>query len=218
MASWGLPCNDASRVTIRLFGADATWHIRGVGQVKLAELAALRTKYGQFLARRRAEGHLGDVQTYACRPIRGASATTYSLHSWPRAVDVRPSDNPMRDDGVLITDFTRFGLLDGVRFVSAFLWAGFDWGTTWDDTDNLDGPEGVRLVRRHLLRRGQRVRDGRVDPMHFELDEEPWSDERVLRALRRFRLRHPIYMQQVLREAGARNLRELMQRWYTRRA
>jgi hypothetical protein len=201
-------------VTIKLFGADATWHPAGIYPVKYAELLALRTDYGRFLVQRRQAGYLSDIQTYACRPIRG-STTSWSYHSWPRALDIRPAENPMRDDGVLETDFTRFGLLDGLRFVSAFLSAGFDWGATWDDTDPLSSDEKVRLVRRMLLRAGQKVRDGRVDAMHFELDDDSdaWSEARALRKLRAYRVRHPVYMQRVLASAGVKTCRQLLRAW-----
>jgi hypothetical protein len=218
VTTWGPPCQ-ADRVSIKLFGATETWHKAGIYAVKYAELLALRTKYGRFLARRQEAGNTSDVQTYACRPIRGSS-TGYSYHSWPRALDVRPAFNGLRDDGVLESDFTRFGLLDGVRFVGAFFAAGFDWGSTWDDTDGETQDQKCRLARRDLLRVGKKIRDGRVDAMHFECDDDSdaWSRERALAKLRRYRVLNPVYMRGVLKQAKAESLTELLSAWETGRA
>lgn len=217
--TWGPPCNEQARITIRLFGGPLTWHEKGIYPVKYAELLALRTKYGRFLARRVAEGNPADRQSYACRPIRGL-ATVYSYHSWPRALDVRPPENPIRDDGVLQCDYTKFGLLDGVRFVSAFFAAGFDWGASWDDTDGDTQDEKVRLSRWVLLRVGKKIRDGRVDAMHWECDDDSdiWSRRRALRKLRTYRVRHPIYVAGVLKAAHVDRLGELLTAWEDGRA
>jgi hypothetical protein len=71
----------------------------------------------------------------------------------------------MTENGVLITDFDRFGLEDGVAFVSALLAAGFRWGGTWS--------QSIALARAYLAANGHTVRDGRVDAMHFELELSP---------------------------------------------
>ncbi len=201
---WGRPCDESNLVTIQLFGLRKTWHRAGVGHVKYAELLALRTRYGASLGR-----STWDVQTYNCREVRGG--TTTSNHSWPRAVDIRPSANPMRDDGVLVTDYTRHGLVDGLRFVSAWLSAGFRWGATWS---------GERpLARWALLRVGKKIRDGRVDPMHFEREAPPRSDKRYwARRVRRYALRHPAYIRRVKRAAGVRTVPELVEAWWEGRA
>jgi hypothetical protein len=208
---WGPACRDDDRMTIRLFGTSKTWHKKGVGNIKYAELLALRTKYGRFLQERR---EALDVQTYACRPIRGSSSWSY--HSWPRALDIRPWENPMRDDGVFVTDFDKFGLWDAVRFVGAFLAAGFDWGATWDDTDGKSTDEKVRLTRWYLRKNGQVVRSGRVDPMHFELDDDSdvKSQKYWVRQVRRYRARHPRYVREVYRRAGVKGAAELVRKWY----
>lgn len=200
MTTWGLPCQTNAHVRIRLFGGTETWHREGVEAVKYAELLALRTNYGRFLAKR---AEPTDFQTFACRPIRGTE-NTYSLHSWPRAADIRPSENPMREDGVLITDFTRFSLADGQSFVRAFLAAGFRWGGTWShDPATAD---------RALARNGEKVLAGRCDTMHFELDGEPvrtgWAAK-----LRAFRRSHPIYFADVMRAAGVYSAEELLDAW-----
>ena len=200
MTSWGQPCVPATRCDITVFGMSKTWHRDGVEAVKYAEMLALRTDYGRFLARRREPS---DFQTYACRPIRGTT-DTYSLHSWPRAVDIRPSENPMREDGILVSDFTRFGLDDGVAFVRAFLAAGFRWGGTWSDDP--------RVAARALANEGHKVLAGRCDTMHFELDGDPvltgWASR-----LRAFRRTSPVYFRKVLSAAGATTPEELLDAW-----
>ena len=207
---WGEPCQSRDRVTIRLFGSREVWHRLGVGQVKFAELLALRTKYGQFLRQRQAEGNTSDVQTYACRDIRG-STTTYSNHSWPRAVDIQPSLNPMRDDGVLECNFTNYGFVDGFRFVSSFIAASFDWGANWITEDQ----RAERISRWDLRRIGKKIRDGRVDAMHFEIGQGtgPWTDRKVVRKLRAYRAKHPVYMAGVLKAAKVNSCVKLLRAW-----
>lgn len=207
MATWGKPCELDNRITIRLFGAAKVWHRAGVGYVKYAELLAMRTRYGRFLAKRLANGHLLDVQTYSCRTVRGGS--DWSMHAWPRAVDIRPEENPMSDSGVLRTDFDLFGLVDGVRWLMAWSLAGFKWGAIWA---RISGP----IEARHLLKEnGRTIRDGRVDPMHFEIeDPEPKSRSYWVKRVRRFARRHPIYMRKVFKAARVRTARELVEKWY----
>lgn len=183
-----------------LFGQRETWHRAGVEAVKFAELGALMTRYGRMLTQR---GDPYDFQTYACRPIRGSS-TGYSLHSWPRATDIRPAANPLRDDGVLITDFDRFGFEDGMGFLGSFLAAGFRWGATWS--------ADPRVAAQALRHNGQKIRDGRVDAMHLELAGEPvttgWADR-----LKAFRDRNPRYFAGVMARAGATTIPDLIRRW-----
>ena len=197
-------------MTIRLFGRPKTWHRAGIGHVKYAELLALRTRYGaELLGLSRGARGPYVVQTYACRDVRGGSVP--SNHSWPRAVDVKPWANPMREDGVLETDYTRHGRLDGLRFVSAWLSAGFVWGSTWSASRPL--------ARWALLRVGRRIRSGRVDPMHFEREADPRESRRYWeRRVRRYGLRHPIYLRRKKREAGVRTVRELVQAWWQGKA
>lgn len=199
-ASWGTPCDSSALRTIRLFGQRETWHVNGIEAVKYAELLANRTRYA-LLLRNRLEP--ADFQTYACRPIRGTS-DTYSLHSWPRATDIRPSWNPMREDGVLLTDFDRFGYNDGIEFIDAFLKAGFRWGATWSHSK----ADAISALRR----KGQKIRDGRVDPMHFELDAAPVTDGWV-RRLRTYRALNPRYMSKVLSDAGVSTCEDLVRAW-----
>ncbi len=124
----------------------------------------MTTKYGQEVRRS------GIVWTYACREVRGGS--THSEHSHPIALDINPPANPLKDDGVLRTDFGRFGIEDGVGFVNAFKEAGFRWGGDWS-TD----PSNTERVLRSNERK---VRDGRVDPMHFEYVGPPARGGRPL--------------------------------------
>lgn len=210
--SWGAPCAVSSRATIRLFGRSELWVRAGIGQVKFAELKALRTKYGRDL---RAFGQSSNanatfaVQTYACRAIRGGAIP--SMHSWPRAADIKPWLNPMRDDGVLTTDFRKYGLVDGLRWVNAWLWSGFRWGATWSGQKPM--------ARRFLLRVGQKVRDGRVDPMHFELyRDQPWSRAKTIRRLRRYGARHLRYWRHVKRRARVKTAGQLYDAWLAGRA
>lgn len=198
--TWGAPCDTSQHVRVRLFGQTETWHRAGVEAVKFAELLALRTRYGRFLVERKDPW---DFQTYACRPIRG-SQTGYSLHSWPRATDIRPAQNPLRDDGVLITDFDRFGYEDGVAFVEAWLRAGFRWGGTWS-TD-------PKAARKALRNNGKKVFDGRVDTMHFEIATDPVTTGWVER-LRAVRRDHPDHVQRVLDDAGLDSLKALVAAW-----
>ena len=212
MAGWGTPCDASNLVAIRAFGRTETWHRRGIGHLKYAELLALRSRYGRELAELasgRSEQAPYVIQTYACREVRGG--TTTSNHSWPRAVDVKPWANPMRDDGVLETDYTKFGRLDGLRFVSAWLAAGFVWGSTWS---------GERpLARWALWRVGRKIRDGRVDPMHFEREADPRDSRRYwTRRVRRYALRHPRYVRRVKRQAGVRTVRALVEAWFEGKA
>ena len=209
---WGLACAAANRVSIRAFGRTETWHRAGIGHLKYAELLALRTRYGRELA------ELGGselanapyfIQTYACRDVRGGDAP--SNHSWPRAVDVKPWQNPMRDDGVLITDFTKFGLIDGFRFVSAWLAAGFTWGSTWSASPPL--------ARWALARVGKKIRDGRVDPMHFEREPEPHEARWYWRRrVRRYAVLHPLYMRGVKARADVETITALVDAWFEGRA
>lgn len=206
MATWGPPCDSSNLTPVLLFGQTETVHRCAVEAFKYAELLALRTAYGRMLV---ARDERTDFQTYACRPIRGTE-NTWSNHSWARATDIRPSANPMREDGVLITDFDKFGYRDGLAFIYAFLDAGFRWGGTWS--------HDKATAASALHRNGQKVRDGRVDTMHFELDQpEPITDGWV-RRLRAYRLANPRYMARVLRAADVKTCEQLVAAWHACRA
>lgn len=200
MSDWGAPCRDADRVSIPLFGRPRQWHRLGIEAVKFAELRATATRYGRFMAER---ADPWDFQTYNCRPVTG-STTGYSLHSWPRAVDIRPSENALRDDGVLVSDFDRFGLQDGVEFIAAFLACGFRWGATWSDSR----AEAAAALRRN----GQRLRQGRVDAHHFELDKPPVTDG-WLRRLKVYAAKEPKHVAAVMAEAKVASPADLIEAW-----
>lgn len=145
------------------------FHEDATAAVRAAVRAALATSYGAQVAKS------GIVWTYACREIRGGSS--HSEHAHPIAVDVNPPQNPLRDDGVLICDFTRFSLADGVEFVNAFKRAGFVWGGDWN--------KDPRTTRATLERR--RKIDGRRDPMHFQYAGPPVEEVRRRRYVLRWR-------------------------------
>lgn len=212
--SWPiLGWDDPRLVEAWLFGRRVRLARAAIPALKWAELRARRTRYGRWLAERdQAEV---PIWTYAYRPIRGSSGPVspdnHSEHVHGHTIDLDPPRNPMREDGVLVCDFARFGVRDGTRFLAAFLPA-FRWGGTWS-TSRLE-------ARRALRRVGERIRDGRVDPMHLELvlTQEQVRETRWLRRLRAYRAAHPLYMARVLRSAGVRGCRELLEAWREGRA
>lgn len=148
------------QVRVHLVGGRVVpFHPLAAGPLKLAAAKAyVRTSYGRYVLTTSVKDWTW-WQCYACRRIRGSAS--WSAHSVSIASDIRPWANPMRDDGVLVTDFTRFGVDDGVEFVRCFHEAGFRNGITWN--------QDIEQVRWALNRVGQRVRSGRVDAMHLEL-------------------------------------------------
>ena len=169
---WPLDRVEAKPVMFSNDGLTAAIAPEAVLPFRLAEALAKKTKYGQFLCTR---PDWTWFQTFAFRPIRGdggpVSSANHSEHSHSIAVDIRPFANPMRDDGVLITDFDRDGVEDGVAFVSAFLKAGFRWGGNWVAPSNYPG--AVAAARQAIANNGHKVHDGRIDTMHFELELTP---------------------------------------------
>jgi hypothetical protein len=163
-------CVAGNIVQVDVFGRRGTapgmspWHEEALPPIELAVKAALRTRYGRRLER------AGIIWTYACRDIRGSSG--HSEHSHPIALDVNPPRNPLRDDGLMICDFTTFGYDDGRAFVFAFLNNGFSWGATWS--------RSKREAERALKNIGKKIRSGRVDPMHFEYEGAPVRYERTV--------------------------------------
>jgi D-alanyl-D-alanine carboxypeptidase len=153
-----------------LFGRAVAVHPKAVLPFQLAEALALQTRYGQLL---RSAPDWTWFQTFANRGIRSADPPIHSEHSHSIAVDVRPAFNPMRDDGVFLTDFDRFGIDDGVEFVMAFYRAGFRWGAIWTSPLDHSLTDIEKLVRGAFAKKGQGIRDGRVDTMHFELELSP---------------------------------------------
>ncbi len=139
--------------------------------LRVVELRARRSEYGAWLSR-----GAGTVGGYNCRnrrpyPERPVTWARHSEHAHGTAIDVNAPANPFSEDGVLRTDFARFGLEDGRDWLAAWLTAPeglpvfFRWGGTW--TTDL---EAACVALRHV---GERVRSGTVDPMHFELALTP---------------------------------------------
>jgi hypothetical protein len=141
---------------------------RVVVAYRIAAFQALRTQYGKFL-RERYVADLFAFQTGNCRNIDGTTPATpekHSEHAHWHTVDVRPAQNQLRKDGVLKCEFDKFGLDDGVTFLRAFLHDGwFRWGGTWSSS--------LAVARDALARNGKKIRDGKVDAMHFELELSP---------------------------------------------
>jgi peptidoglycan hydrolase-like protein with peptidoglycan-binding domain len=141
---------------------------RVVVPYRIAQFQALRTQYGKFLRQRYIED-LFAFQTGNCRNIDGTTPATpgkHSEHAHWHTVDIRPAQNQVRNDGVLKCEFDMFGLDDGVKFLRAFLHDGwFRWGGTWSSS--------LAVARDALARNGQKIRDGKVDAMHFELELSP---------------------------------------------
>jgi hypothetical protein len=153
-----------------LFGREVGVHPKAGLPFRLVEALALQTRYGQLLA---SAPDWTWFQTFANRGIRSADPPIHSEHSHSIAVDVRPAFNPMRDDGVFLSDFDRFGVDDGVAFVMAFYRAGFRWGAIWTSPLDHSLPDIERQVKKVFGKQGKSIRDGRVDTMHFELELSP---------------------------------------------
>lgn len=162
MSSAWSKCNTSDHLKVAALGQTVRWHKDCMLPFRAAVKLARKTEYGKWLLGRK---ELWDVQTYACRDIRGSDG--HSEHSHPVAVDIRPSANPMRDDGILTTDFDKFGLEDGVAFVNAWLRCGFSSGIAYYTDPSL--------TRGYLAKNGQRIRPKgrRVDPMHFQFAHGP---------------------------------------------
>ncbi len=138
---------------------------------RLVELRALRTEYGTALA----EGRLDPAPTGAfnCRnrrpyPEKPVTWSQHSEHSHGVAIDVNYDDNRLRTDGVLMSDFDRFGVEDGCDWLRCWLSPPeglpvlFRWGGGW----TTDEQQACTLLAHH---NGDKIRTGTVDPMHFEL-------------------------------------------------
>lgn len=162
MSSYWSKCNTDNHYRVAALGQTVRWHKDALLPFLAALKLARKTEYGKWLTSRK---ELWDVQTYACRDIRGSD--DHSEHAHPVALDVRPSANPMREDGILTTDFDKFGVDDGAAFVNAFLACGFSSGIAYY-TD-------AALTRGYLEKNGQRIRPKgkRVDPMHFQFVRGP---------------------------------------------
>ena len=158
-------CELSDHAQVSIFGIAGTapglsrWHEDAVEPIERAIAAALKTRYGQDCTK----NGFG-IWTYACRDIRAGAS--HSEHAHPLAVDINAPKNGMSDAGILHTDFHKFSREDGAAFVNAFKRAGFRWGGDW--STNPIGPN-------FFDKAGQKIRDGRVDAMHFEYVGAPVS-------------------------------------------
>jgi hypothetical protein len=80
-----------------------------------------------------------NTSAFNCREIAGGGP--YSVHSWGKALDINPLENPYVKDGIVLPaagaayldrDDVRPGMiLDGDFVVEAFAAIGFSWGGNW---------------------------------------------------------------------------------------
>jgi hypothetical protein len=80
-----------------------------------------------------------NTSAFNCREITGGSG--FSVHSWGKAIDINPLENPYIRDGVVLprageayldrTDVRPGMIVDGDFVVEAFTAIGFDWGGDW---------------------------------------------------------------------------------------
>lgn len=204
--NWGPPCAQINLQSIKLFGCTKTVHKEAVLSFKVAELLASASKYGQELTKL---DNNYKVQTFVCRPIRGSES--YSRHAYGIAVDIKPWVNPMRDDGLLYTDFDKFGVKDGYKFVKAWTDAGFRWGGIWSSI-------GSAVLGALRLIQGAKVRSGRTDPMHMELGDSPVPVSDLRKVVAGFKEKEPELYAQALKKAKAENMDELFAAWKAGRA
>jgi D-alanyl-D-alanine carboxypeptidase len=81
-----------------------------------------------------------NTSAFNCREIAGGGP--YSIHSWGKAIDINPLENPYIKDGIILPpagatyldrDDVRPGMIvDGDVVVAAFATIEFDWGGNWD--------------------------------------------------------------------------------------
>ena len=151
-----------------------TCHPLALAPFRVVELRALRSEYGVWLAG--APAASTPTGCLVCRNRRPYPPTPvtwdrHSEHAHGTSIDVNWDDNPLRIDGVLSTDFDRFGWEDGCDWLAAWLDPPvglpvfFRWGGGW--TTDL---EQAFINLRHA---GERIRWGVVDGMHFELALSP---------------------------------------------
>lgn len=148
-------------------------HELAVPAFRVVALRAERTEYGLWLQRTESATPTGAFNYRNRRPYPESPVTLswHSEHAHGVAADVNYDDNPFRTDGVLATDFDRFGYDDGVDWLTCWLEPPdhlplfFRWGGGWT-TD-------LHQAAVNLRHNGERIRTGSVDPMHFELALTP---------------------------------------------
>lgn len=169
--AWPL-CPDTTAVAF--LGHEIQVHPLMAGPLRVVELRAWRSAYGVAFA----EGLIGPTPTgFAnCRnrrpyPEQPVTWDRHSEHAHAIAGDIDYDSNPLSSTGYLVTDFDRFGYEDGVDWLRAWLEppsglrALFRWGGGWTTS--------LAVASRNLARNGERIRDGVVDGMHFELALTP---------------------------------------------
>lgn len=172
-ATWPI-CPDDQVTTLRWLGHDVRVHRLAVPALQVVELRALRSEYGT----RFAMGEIGPTPTgaYNCRnrrpyPETPVTPERHSEHAHAVAIDVDWDDNPLSTEGILRTNFDRFGYEDGCDWLAAWLEPPdglpvfFRWGGGWT-TD-------LAQACLNLRHNGERIRTGVVDGMHFELSLTP---------------------------------------------
>lgn len=172
--AWPICPGSDQLVTINWLGHEITVHRLAVPALRIVELRAWRSEYGIAFA----GGLIGPTPTgaYNCRnrrpyPETPVTIARHSEHAHAIAVDVDYDSNPLSTTGYLVTDFDRFGRSDGVDWLDAWLTppeglsALFRWGGGWTTS--------LRQASLNLARNGERISDGVVDGMHFELVPTP---------------------------------------------
>jgi hypothetical protein len=81
-----------------------------------------------------------NTSSFNCREIAGGGP--YSIHSWGKAIDINPVENPYVKGGVVLPptgtsyldrEHVRPGMIvDGDLVVQAFADIGFSWGGHWE--------------------------------------------------------------------------------------
>ena len=149
-----VPISDLRLITMDHWGFDGTSH-RGELVAHESVADGLVDVFGQLFAARfpilrmecieRFDGDddrsmaADNTSAFNCREIAGGGP--YSVHSWGKALDINPLENPYVKDGIVLPaagaayldrDDVRPGMiLDGDLVVEAFAAIGFSWGGNW---------------------------------------------------------------------------------------
>lgn len=150
-----VPISELRVVTMNHWGFDDHLH-RGELVVHADVADDIVTVFGRLLTARfpilrmeRIERYGGDdeasmvadnTSSFNCRAIAGGGP--YSVHSWGKAIDINPVENPyIKDEVVLPPSGTSYldradvrpgMIVDGDVVVEAFAAVGFTWGGHWD--------------------------------------------------------------------------------------